>query len=70
MAEFTVNTFINRPPHEVFDYVTNPANASKWQSSNLSSKWTSEGPVGVGSTVRSVSRMLGRDMEMDMEITE
>ena len=70
MAEFTVTTFIDRPPNEVFDYVTNPANSNKWQTSNLSSKWTSEGPVGVGSTVRSVSRMLGRDMEMDVEITE
>ena len=70
MAEFTVTTFIDCPPNQVFDFVTDPANGSKWQSSNLSSKWTSEGPVGVGSTYRSVSRMLGRDMEMDMEITE
>jgi uncharacterized protein YndB with AHSA1/START domain len=70
MAEFTVTTFINRPPNEVFDFVSDPANGSKWQSSTQSSEWTSDGPVGVGSTVRSISRMLGRDMEMDLEVTE
>lgn len=70
MAEFTVTTFIDRPPQEVFDYATNPANTNKWQSSNQSSKWTSEGPVGVGSTMQSVGRMLGRDMEMEIEITQ
>lgn len=69
MAEFTVTTFIDRPPQEVFDYATNPANTNKWQSSNRSSEWSSNGPVGVGSTIRSVGRMLGRDMEMDLEIT-
>ena len=70
MAEFTVTTFIDRPPQEVFDYVTNPANASKWQSSTQSSEWSSNGSVGVGSTTHTVGRMLGRDMEMETEITE
>ena len=70
MAEFTVTTFIDRPPQEVFDYATNPANASKWQSSTQSSEWSSNGPVGVGSTNHTVGRMLGRDMEMETEITE
>lgn len=69
MAEFTVTTFIDRSPKEVFDYATNPANSSKWQSSTVSSEWSSDGPVGVGSTIHSVGRMLGRDMEMDTEIT-
>ena len=70
MAKFTVTTFIGRPLQEVFDYATNPANSNNWQNSTLSSEWSSNGPVGVGSTIHSVSRMLGRDMEMDMEITE
>ena len=70
MATFTVTTFINRPPQEVFDFVTNPANFSQWQSGTESAEWSSEGPVGPGSTVHSVGRLLGRDMEIDSEITQ
>jgi uncharacterized protein YndB with AHSA1/START domain len=70
MAEFTVTTFIDRPPQEVFDFATNPANFPKWQSGAVSADWTSEGPVGVGSTMHSVSRLLGRELESDAEITQ
>jgi uncharacterized membrane protein len=68
---FTVETtiFIDRPQQEVFDFMSNPANAPKWQSNFVSSEWTSEGPTGVGSTQRSVSRFLGREIESTGEIT-
>jgi carbon monoxide dehydrogenase subunit G len=35
----------------------------------VSSEWTSEGPVGVGSTQHSVDKFLGRNIESDSEIT-
>lgn len=70
MDTFTVTTFIDRPPQEVFDFATNPANSSQWQDGTESSEWSSEGPVGVGSTVHYVGRMLGRKLEMDAEIIE
>ena len=63
MATFDKSIFINRPQQEVFDFLSNPANNTLWQSSAQSGEWTSEGPVGVGSTQRSVDRFLGRKME-------
>jgi hypothetical protein len=35
----------------------------------LSAEWSSDGPHGVGSTQRSVTRFLGRDIESTSEIT-
>jgi carbon monoxide dehydrogenase subunit G len=70
MATFTVTTFINRPPQEVFDFMTDPANQAKWQSGTESAEWSSEGSVGVGSTVHSVGRLLGREMDLNAEITQ
>lgn len=70
MVNFTVSTFIDRPPQEVFDFASDPTNFSKWQSFNVSSEWSSDGSVGVGSTIHSVGRLLGRELEMDLEITK
>ena len=70
MDTFTVTTFIKRPLQEVFDFTTNPANSAKWQSGTQSSEWASKGPVGVGSIVHSVGRLLGRELAIDVEITQ
>ena len=69
MFTFDTTIFIDRPQQEVFDFVSNPANNTKWQSNFASSELTSEGPVGVGSTIRTVSRFLGREIEATAEIT-
>ena len=70
MATFTVTTFINRPVQDVFDFMTNPANFAQWQNGTKSAKWASEDPVGVGSIFNSIGEMLGREMKMDLEITQ
>jgi len=70
MATFTVTTFINRPLQEVFDFMTNPVNFAQWQSGTKSAKWASEDPVGVGSFFHSVGEMMGREMKMNLEITQ
>jgi len=69
MYKFESSIFINRPQHEVFDYVTNPANTPQWQSGTESAKWTSDGPPGVGSTLKIVISFLGRKIEAVAEIT-
>jgi ligand-binding SRPBCC domain-containing protein len=69
MYKFKKSIFVNLPQEEVFDYVTDPANDQKWRKSSVSTEWTSEGPVGVGSTQHSVDKFLGRNMESDSEIT-
>jgi uncharacterized protein YndB with AHSA1/START domain len=70
MFEFEVTTFINRPPQEVFDFTIDPANVLQWQNGAVSARWSSEGPAGVGSTIHSVNRFLGREVVMDAEITQ
>jgi uncharacterized membrane protein len=61
---------IHRPVEEVFTFVTDPNNDSLWQSTTLETEQTSEGPVEVGTTLRSTAKFLGRRIEMTMEVTE
>ena len=70
MYKFESSIFINRPPQEVFDYVTNPANISKWQSGTEASEWTSDSPPGVGSTVKVVTSFLGRKIEAELKVMD
>ena len=70
MARIEASVVINRPVEEVFEFVTNPKNDLLWQSGVLESEQTSEGPMRVGTTVRSVSQFLGRRMEGTGEVTE
>ena len=69
MFTFEKSLFINRPQQEVFDFLSNPANDAQWQGSTESAEWTSEGPPGVGSTQRSVIKLLGRKIDSSLEVT-
>jgi carbon monoxide dehydrogenase subunit G len=69
MFEFEKTILINRSPEEVFEFLTNPANEPKWRDSSISGEWTSDGPIGVGSTQHTVSKVLGREMETTSEVT-
>ena len=60
---------INCPQKEVFDFVSDPANAHKWQSVVKSKEWISEDPHGVGSTQQFVSRFMGLNINGINEIT-
>ena len=70
MAKFETSTVINRPLEEVFALLSNAENDPKWQSVTIEAKKTSDGPIGVGTTWRTVSRFLGRRIESESEITE
>jgi carbon monoxide dehydrogenase subunit G len=69
MATFEKSIFNNRPPQEVWDFISNPANLPKWGEGTESAEWASEGPHGVGSTIQEVGKMLGRKIEGTTEIT-
>ncbi len=69
MIDFKQEIFINRPQPEVFDFVSDPANDSQWQSGSEGGEWSSEGPVGVGSTVSSATKFMGRRIESTLEVT-
>ena len=69
MITLEKSIFINRPPQEVWDFISNPANMTQWQGATESAEWSSEGPPGVGSTLRQVSKFLGRKIEGTSEVT-
>jgi uncharacterized protein YndB with AHSA1/START domain len=69
MAKIEVSTVINRPIEEVFAVLSNEENRSKWSSTTIEVKKTSEGPIGAGTTWRGVDRIFGRRMERDFVYT-
>lgn len=60
-----VNTSVDiaAPPEEVFAYLSDMENNPKWQSGMVSARWTSDGPIGVGSTYDQVATFLRRRIE-------
>ena len=60
---------IARPMDEVFAFVSDARNRPSWDDSIESEELTSPEPIGVGSTVRTRMRSMGRDYEIDWEVT-
>ncbi len=61
---------IGRPVEEVFAYLKDIENLAKWHGQVDHGEQTSEGPLGVGTTYRGSSDLMGRKMEWTSEITE
>ena len=70
MARAEVSTTIKRPVEDVFAVVSDPESSPKWSAGSLEATKTSEGPVGVGTTARAVSKLLGRRIETETEMIE
>jgi hypothetical protein len=69
MGKFTVSVFINSPQPEVFNFLSTAENFPRWMPLMQSAAWTSSGEPGVGTTGRGVMKMLGREMELLLEVT-
>ena len=61
---------IARPIDEVFDFIADARNRPQWDEGVDSEELTSPEPIGVGSTVRTRMRSMGREYEIDWEIIE
>jgi uncharacterized protein YndB with AHSA1/START domain len=61
---------ISRPPEEVFAFVADARNRPLWDESVGTEELTSPEPIGVGSTVRTGLRSMGRDYVLTWEVTE
>jgi uncharacterized protein YndB with AHSA1/START domain len=71
MIDFTVETKIARPVHDVFAYATDPDRLSTWQTNTVSAQREDDGPYGVGSRLREVHRAPGgKELESVVEIVE
>jgi uncharacterized protein YndB with AHSA1/START domain len=71
MIDFTVETQIARPVHDVFAYATDPGQLSTWQTNTVSAQRQDDGPYGVGSRLREVHRAPGgKELESVVEVVE
>jgi uncharacterized protein YndB with AHSA1/START domain len=62
---------IGRPPEVVFDYVTEPSNLSRWQTSNRSVEQLSDGPPRLGARFRERTKpAVGKQFEQVTEFSE
>jgi carbon monoxide dehydrogenase subunit G len=60
---------VERPPHEVFDFLTDLSNVPAWQSGAVEVEEPG-GPVTVGTTYVQVLQFLGRRFEATLEVVE
>lgn len=70
MINLDLSVLIDRPAHDVFEFVANPLNIPKWQANVIEIKQNMPGPVNVGTTFTTIGEMLGRRIEGVMEITD
>ena len=71
MIDFTVETRIARPVHDVFAYATAPEHLPSWQTNTVSATREDSGPYGVGSRLREVHRAPGgKELESVVEVVE
>jgi uncharacterized protein YndB with AHSA1/START domain len=66
----TASVQISRPPDEVFAFVADARNRPLWDESVDSEELTSPEPIGVGSTVRTRLRSMGREYVLTWEMVE
>ena len=69
MLELEHSVLINRPVGEVFNFVTDPKNATKWRVGLLEAKQVSEGELKVGSIIEETVQVLGRKLSSKVEVT-
>lgn len=68
--EIEQSIIIHRPVTQVFSFVSNPENTKSWQPEVIEHKMLSDGPMGLGSKMRHVSKFMGRRIEVNIDITE
>jgi len=62
--------FIAAPPEEVWSLISDLERGPEWSLVTLECKLTSEGPPGLGSTYRSLSRFVASRVTTEQEIVE
>ena len=68
MYKFTKSVFIKRSQQDVFNFMSNPANNTKWQPIEFA-EWISDGAPGIGSSFKIAMKLFGRSTETVFEIT-
>lgn len=68
MINLELTTLIDKPVKDVFTFVANPNNMSKWNSAVVSIEQITAGEVGVGTKFKTVGEALGRRIEGEMQV--
>jgi carbon monoxide dehydrogenase subunit G len=69
MINLDLGALVDRPIQDVFAFLADPNNMSKWNSAVVSLQQITPGAVGVGTKFKSVGEMMGRRIEGEMQIT-
>ena len=69
MINLDFGVLIDRPMKDVFAFVSNPNNMSKWNSAIVSLEQATPGKMDLGSKFKTVGEMMGRRIEGEMQIT-
>ena len=69
MINLDLSTLIDRPMKDVFAFVSNLNNMSKWNSAVVSLEQVTPGAVDVGTKFKSVGEMMGRRIEGEVQVT-
>lgn len=65
-----VAVLVFRPPDEVFAFVEDARNRPRWDETVISEELTSPEPIGVGTTVSTRLRSMGREYQYTWEVVE
>lgn len=68
MINLDLGTLIDKPVKDVFAFVTDPKNMSKWNSAVVSLEQVTPGAVALGTKFKSIGEMLGRRIEGEMQV--
>lgn len=68
MINLELGTLIDKPIKDVFTFVSNPNNMSKWNSAVVSIQQVTPGAVGVGTKFKTVGEAMGRRLEGEMQV--
>jgi carbon monoxide dehydrogenase subunit G len=70
MPTITQSVTVNRPVEEVWDFISNFENTTRWSRGVLQARQTSDGPLRVGSTLETVVKAFGRRRTAAYVVTE
>ena len=68
MINLDFSTLIDIPERDVFAFVANPNNMTKWNSAVVSIEQVTPGDVGVGTKFKTVGEAMGRRLEGELQV--
>ena len=70
MTAITLSVTVDRPVEEVWAFLSDFGNTTRWSRGVLAARQTSAGPLGAGSTLQTVVKAFGRRRTADYLVTE